>query len=415
MPYLIFLFIFLFNFFVAKATPLPAERAGILLKKELIKSFSAIELKTFFKANGIPAIFLGAKEGINIYDVLYTSTYVDGSIVKASGLVFAPQNQSKKIPMMVYNQGTEICKERSLTFRGEQSMCMAYATDNYLVLMPDYIGMAEGDRCHLYLHAQTEADATIDMMNAVTDSIHSFGVKGFNQLFLSGYSQGGHACLATHRELQEKYADRYKVTASSPMSGPYDVEYTVYEGRNKHYDYPGYMAYMMKGFYESIGKPNDLGEVFISPTDTLLPPILNGNYPMGEVDKLLPDTAFKAVKPEFYKAFVADSNQPFRKYLRENSVYNWKPEAPVQLCYCDNDEQVTYKNSIIAYETMKANGAKNVELWRAGKKFKHISCALFSIVYTKMYFDGFVHNRPGTRGPVFKRILLSIGKLGVKP
>lgn len=414
MPHFIFLLFFIVSFFAVNAEA-PAKKASVLLKKELIRSFSVEELKEFFKKNGIPALFLGAREGINIYDVLYSSTYADGSIVKASGLVFAPQNQSKKIPMMVYNQGTEICRERSLTFRGEQAMCMAYATDNYLVLMPDYIGMAEGERCHLYLHAQTEADATIDMMNVVTDSIQNFGVKGFNQLFLSGYSQGGHACLATHRELQEKYSDRYKVTASSPMSGPYNVEYTVYEGRNKHYDHPGYMAYMMKGFYESIGKPNDLGEVFISPIDSLLPPLMNGDYPMEEVNKLLPDTAFKAVKPEFYQAFVADSNQPFRKWLRDNSVFDWKPEAPVQLCYCDNDEQVTYKNSIIAYETMKTNGAKNVELWRAGKKFKHLSCALFSIVYTKMFFDGFVHNRPGSHGPAFKRLLLSIGKLGVKP
>lgn len=401
-------------FFLNIRAESPAK-TGVLLKKELIKTFTDQELKAFFKANKIPAIFLAAKKGVNIYDVLYSTTYADGSIVKASGLVFAPIGEKRKLPMMVYNQGTEICRERALTFRGEQAMCMAYATDDYLVLMPDYVGMAEGDRCHLYLHAATEAQATVDMMDAVTQNIETFGVKGYDKIFLSGYSQGGHACLATHRLLQEKYADKYKVTASSPMSGPYDVYYSVYEGRNKHYDYPGYMAYLFKGYYESIGKPEKVGEVFISPIDSLLPPLLNGYYPMSEVDKLLPDTAFKAVKPEFYKEFEENPNQPFRKYLESNNVYDWKPDAPVQLCYCDNDEQVTYKNSVIAYETMKKNGAKKVELWRAGKKFRHISCALFSMVYTKMFFDGFVHNRPGSHGPAFKRLLLNIGKLGVKP
>jgi hypothetical protein len=393
-------------------TPSPP---GTLISKELVKSFSDSELKAFFKANKIPAIFLAAKKGVNIYDILYTTTYADGSIVTASGLVFAPVGEKRKLPMMVYNQGTDICKERVITYRGEQAMCLAYATDDYFVLMPDYVGMGKGERCHLYLHAPTEAQATVDMIIAVTENIESFGVKGYDKLFLSGYSQGGHACLATHRLIQENYSHRFKVTASSPMSGPYDVLYSVYEGRNKHYDYPGYMAYLLKGYYESIGKPEQIGEVFISPLDTLLPPLLSGYFPMNEVNKLLPDTAFKAVKPDFYREFESNPEHPFRKYLESNNVYNWKPEAPIQFCYCDNDEQVTYKNSIIAYETMKRNGAKKVELWRAGKKFKHVSCALFSIIYTKMFFDGFVHNRPGSHGPAFKRLLLNIGKLGVKP
>lgn len=404
----------LWLFFSTLMAETPAV-AGVLLEKRLVKSFSEEELKALFKKNRIPSIFFAAKKGINIYDVLYTTTYADGSIVKASGLVFAPIAEKRVLPMMVYNQGTEICRERVFTFRGEQAVCMAYASDDYFVLMPDYVGMASGERCHLYLHAQTEADATVDMMNAVTDSIESFGVAGFNKLFLSGYSQGGHACLATHKLLQEKYSNRYEVTANSPMSGPYDVYYTIYEGRNKHYDYPGYMAYIFKGYYESIGQPERVGEAFISPIDTLLPTLLTGEYPMEEVDKLLPDTAFKAVKPEFYRAFESDPEQPFRKYLVSNNVYDWKPEAPVQLCYCNSDEQVTYKNSIIAYETMVRNGAKQVELWRAGKKFKHISCALFSMVYTKMFFDGFIRNKPGTHGPGFKRLLLNIGKMAVKP
>lgn len=403
----------LLNFISVKAE-LP-QTTGVLLKKELLKSFSYQELKDFFKANKIPAIFLGVKRGVNVYDVVYTSRFIDGSIIRASGLVFAPAQDKKNVPMLVYNQGTDLCRERVLNYRGEQSMCLAYATDGYLVLMPDYIGMGEGDKCHLYLNAQTEADATIDMMNAVVDSIEDFGVTGFKQLFLSGYSQGGHASLATHRELQEKYADKYKVTASSPMSGPYDVAYSVFEGRNKRYDFPGYMAYIIKGYYESIGRPNSMGEVFISPIDTILPDLLNGNYPMGEVDKILPDTAFKAVKREFYKEFVDNPEQPFRKYLEENNVYDWKPEAHVQLCYCDNDEQVTYLNTIRAYETMKKNGAEHLKLRRAGKKFKHVSCALFSIIYTKMFFDGFVIGKPGSSGPAFKRMLLNIGKMGVKP
>ena len=135
---------------------------------------------------------------------------------------------------------------------------------------------------------------------------------------------------------------------------------------------------------------------------------------MDELNRELPDTAFLSVRKEYFEDFENNPEHPFRKYLSENNVHDWKPEAPVMLCYCKGDEQVNYQNSIRTYEAMKRNGATKVELWDAGKKFGHINCALFSMVYTKMYFDGYVKNRPGSHGPHFKRFLLNIGKVGVK-
>jgi hypothetical protein len=75
---------------------------------------------------------------------------------------------------------------------------------------------------------------------------------------------------------------------------------------------------------------------------------------------------------------------------------------------------VDFKNAITAYETMKANGSESVKLKRAGKKFKHVNCALFASVYTKMFFDAYVKGG-NKKGPAFKRLLLNIGKMAVKP
>ncbi len=392
-----------------------ANQPARLIEAKPLSVFTPEALKKHFKALGIPKIFFGVERGVSVFDVVYTTTYADGSVVKATGMVFAPIDENVNVPLKIYNQGTQLCKERVLNYRGEQAMCLAYATDGYLVIMPDYVGMGEGERNHLYLHAQTEATSTVDMLKVVADSLHLFDVQSFGKIFVSGYSQGGHAALATHRMLQTEYAERFPITASAPMSGPYDVLFSVYDGRNKFYEQPGYMPYILKAFYESSGKPEAISEVFISPFDSIIPQLLTGEYPMDELNKHLPDTAFLSVKREYYEAFEADPAHPLRKYLAENNVYDWKPEAPVMLCYCDGDEQVNYQNSVRAYEAMKRNGAEKVELWRAGKKFRHISCALFSMVYVKMYFDAFVRNRPGSHGPHFKRFLLNVGKLGVKP
>jgi hypothetical protein len=198
------------------------------------------------------------------------------------------------------------------------------------------------------------------------------------------------------------------------MSGPYDVERTVYNARNSHFDYPGFLLLLIQTYYESRRDVKDMGLVLNAPYDTLLPPLLNGSYEVDDIDKMLPDTIFKAIKPDFYKAFDSDSNSSFRVYLRSNNVFDWDPKSPMQLCYCNNDEEVNYHNAIEAYNVMKKNGSKSVQLWRVGKKFGHMNCALFAVVYTKMFFDGFRDGHPGSHGPQFKRLLLTLGKIAVK-
>ena len=41
------------------------------------------------------------------------------------------------------------------------------------------------------------------------------------QLFLMGYSHGGHVTMALHRELEQYHANEITITASAPMAGAY--------------------------------------------------------------------------------------------------------------------------------------------------------------------------------------------------
>ena len=44
-----------------------------------------------------------------------------------------------------------------------------------------------------------------------------------DELFLLGYSEGGYATMALHRELQQFHSDEFTVTASAPMAGPWST------------------------------------------------------------------------------------------------------------------------------------------------------------------------------------------------
>lgn len=404
-----------FNAGVTHAASPGNPEAGKLLGYTLVKSFPYPELKTFFKKQHIPKVVLPVNTGLNIYEVIYSTTYADNSNVKASGLVYVPMSEDKEEPLMIYNHGTEITRVYNKDFTGEQTICLAFAADGYVVMTPDYMGLGKGERTQLFLNSSAESHASVDMLIAVKELLPELKVKTSGQLFVTGYSQGGHASMATTRLLQQEYSDRFPVTASAPMSGPYNISQTVWDGRKGPYGYPVFFFLLLQSYYQSIGHPERMGEALNKPYDTLIPPLMDGYHSIEYIDSLLPDTIFKTAKPEFMHRFETDSNFFFRVYLKQNDVYDWVPKMPMQLCYCDADEEVTYQNSITAYNTMKKNGSTSVELWRAGKKFGHENCALFAVIYTKMFFDGFRDGHPGKHGPAFKRLLLTIGKLGVKP
>jgi len=412
--FIILLSLVFFSYASAQPPVMSKPLAGRLIDYRLIRSFTADEVKNWLKHEHIPKAVFAARDGLSVYEIQYYTTHVDGRIVKVSGQLYVPQGDKRPSPLVIYNHGSQACRDIYFNGKDEQIICLAYATDGYVVICPDYIGLGEGEGYQIMLNAPTEAGATVDMLTVVTELLPSLNVKTDKELFLAGYSQGGHACMATYKLLQDRYKDRFPVTAAFPMSGPYDVEGTVYDARRQPNENPVYLMMLFASYYESMDSLSQLHKALVPPYDTLIPPMMNGEWPEEVLNACLPDTCYLAVQPALFKEFESD-NSPLRKYLRSNNVYDWKPESPTELCYCMHDEQVPYKNSITAYNTMRKNGSTNVHLWMAGKKFRHISCATFAVVYAKMFFDGFRNGHPMTHGPLGKRALLNIGKLFVKP
>ena len=65
----------------------------------------------------------------------------------------------------------------------------------------------------------------------------------------------------------------------------------------------------------------------------------------------------------------------------------------------------------MAYETMLNNESTHLKLFRAGKDVDHITCAGYSFVYTKLWFNTFRKgSKKGRKGNLLKRLALSIKK-----
>lgn len=386
-----------------------------LISYTKVDSFSTERLDARWKRMGIPQVVSKVRNAVDVYDITYCTTYGDNSCVMASGLYFVPINPKKPAPLLIYNHGTTIRPQRKLGFNGEDQICLMFSTDGYAVCEPDYVGLGHGERRHLYIHADSEANAGIDMMKAVKELDSIVALQRDSMLFVSGYSQGGHAAMAVTRKLQEKFADDYTVTASSPMSGPYDLDGVQADVMFYEYKQPHYLPYLLLGYneaYNIFDKETFYDEVFVNPYNSIVKGVYNGEFSVSDINDTLPAVPKEMLSDSLVDLFVNDDQFIFKQLLRENSMDNWLPERPMQICYCTGDEEVVYTNALAAYDYMKSNGAKNVKLRKAGgKKYTHRKCADWSVVYTKFYFDSFRKgSKKGRKGPVFKRWLVGIAK-----
>lgn len=387
-----------------------------LASSNLVKTHTKEFLKKKFKENHVPSFIIKIKYDVEVYELLYKTQLPDGTPVQASGLYFVPRGTKGNIPVAVYHHGTQVEKQRDAgVLGGEQAICTGYSTTGYAVIMPDYIGLGKGEGLHIYQHAESEAQASIDMMRAVRELNKTLGVTTRNDYFITGYSQGGHAAMSLHKFIQDKYSSEFTVLASSPMSGAYDMAGVQSEVMFKPYSHQGYLPYLLFSYNRVYKMYPDVNKVFKAPYDSLLPPLYDGSHGMGDANRIMPPIPKDVVQDSIVDQYVNNPEFKFKKYLSENSVADWKPERPVQMCYCNGDEQVTYKNALVAESYMRKNGAKNVRALQVDKKLDHFKCAMFAAIHTKMFFDSFVKgSKKGRKGPIFKRMMLGIAKKKVR-
>lgn len=404
---------FLLFFFSTFLLLAQATKTPTLISYELVKSYTKEALQQRWKEQGVPEAVAPVRYGIDIYEIIYRTKWHDGSTIKASGLYYVPKDSTKEeaMPMVCYHHGTQIRKERKVRLGGEQAICVGFAADGYLVARPDYIGLGKGDKTHLYHHVPTQSGASMDLLRAIKELNPRIKVSQNDFLFATGYSQGGHATMGFHKTVQEKYSDEFKITASAPMSGAYDLAGVQEEVMFKEYSHPGYLPYLFLSFQEVYGFYDNVSDIFKAPYDTMLPPLYKGQHAMGYINRLIPSIPKDVLRPEIVEEYLANDDFPFKKALRENSVHDWKPEQPVLFCYCQADEQVTYKNSLVAYSKMKENGSDLVQIKHVNKHLGHKDCAMFAVMHAKMFFDSFRKgSKKGTAGPLGKRFLIGIGK-----
>ena len=415
------LFTFLISLFqitVASETEKFDVPSNYLVSYNLVKSHTTKTISELWKKHHIPKVILKVRNDVDIYEIIYKAKWIDSSYILCSGIYFAPKNIKNAAPIMMYGHGTQIHKHRTISDEdAQQGICLGFATDGYAACYPDYYGIGKGEGDHLYQHAWSEAMSFIYMLYAIDELNKKINVKTNSQLFLTGYSQGGHSSFAAQKYLEELNDPRFQVTASSPMSGAYDMTGEQQKYMFQVYPRPFYLPYLLVSYQTAyrVLNTDNIYSIFKSPFDTLLPKYYSNNIDktLDDLDKIMPKIPAEVVNDSLVEVYKSDTNFLFKIKLKENNLTDWKPKAPVQLCYCKGDREVNYKNSEVAYNNMTALGVTNIKLNNLSDKLDHNTCAPFAVMATKFYFDRFKNKGENPKMkdvPKFKKALSNIVK-----
>ena len=324
---------------------------------------------------------------VKMYKLTYNTVDTDSLPIIATGAFFIPTNTTcTDFPFAVYNHGTTLRKNDVPSNNNPEAIIgKVFSAGGYFVCMPDYIGMGDSPGFHPYVHAKSEATASVDMVRAAREYLSTTNFVDNNELFLTGYSQGGHACMATTKFINdENLQSEFNIVASAPCSGPYDLSGIMADTiiSPTPYSNPGYIVYLLASYQLAYGNIfNSWSDVLYPPYDTIVPPFFSGNnttLDMGLLNSLIPNQMSLLIRDTCLNNFINDSinkNHPWWHALIDNDNYDWLPLKPLRIYYCTADEQIAYTNALIAESTMNNNGALDVQAMNMGNN-DHGGCIL---------------------------------------
>ncbi|HEX2900427.1 MAG TPA: hypothetical protein VHS96_11970, partial [Bacteroidia bacterium] len=110
-------------------------------------------------------------------------------------------------------------------------------------------------------------------------------------------------------------------------------------------------------------------------------------HSIGEINNVSNPVPRYMILDSVMDAYENDPNHPLKVALRDNDLYNWVPRSPVKMFYCSSDDQVSFQNTIVAYNNFIAAGATTVSMYETANNLNHGDCALPTMLFGKFYMD----------------------------
>lgn len=343
--------------------------------------------------------------GVTLYKIHYTMLDHTNTLDTISGLLVIPDTDAKS-HLVVYCHGTSNDKlDVPSQQRSGLIESLGFSSFGFTTAAPDYAGLGEDEGFHPYINAESEAQAGLYIIDVAYTIMANKGVNIGGELFIAGYSQGGHAGMALHEYLETEFAQSLQVTACAFGSGPYSISQTMREliSGDEEYLALGFVPFFIRGQQEIYGNVyNELSDMFKAAYIPAIEAFIDGSSTLTAASLNMATTMFVLegeIKPRHLlqddvvaRLQANDPNDPLAQILLDNDVHNYVPDIPVNLYYCDADAIVPFENTIVARNDMQANGSTTVQAIQVDPSLDHGPCAEASIPMMVDFFLGFIES-----------------------
>lgn len=375
-----------FTFLIScKKDDLPPD-ADFYISHELIMEYSREEIIQDINSNDqIPPIFANfVLYGVRVYKIVYNTVDTKGNPVEASGALLVPVT-SNRMKVLSFQHGTirEEWEAPSNFLTSDYNTSTFISSSGYILVMPDYLGYGASKQIeHPYEHGRSLATACRDMLRAVYEfEVINGKFKSNEELFLTGYSEGGYATMALFKLLEEEHAAEFNITAVSVGAGAYNKtafgEYIA--SANEELFFINSFLWVLDTYNKVYGLNRPYSYIFNEPYASMI----ENEGVFAPVNKN-PQELFTN---EFKEGILQETDTEFLNALADNNNYDWKPKAPLRLYHGTADDYVPDFNSLTAYEAMTTRGAQVEFISLPGED--HAAAFPSYMFGTLQYFLGF--------------------------
>ena len=357
-----------------------SPRGKVIGVPRVIASLTATELSSAAVASGLWALTGNAKCDVTVVQINYQTPGTQSwEMSNASAAVLIPSGAScpGPFPLIAYAKGTDVEKPRTMANPNDSetlSLMAFYAAQGYAVVATDYLGYALSSYpYHPYLHADSEASSVIDSIRATRLAAASLGLTLNGKIMVTGYSQGGHASMATQRAIERENTGEFNMVAAAHLAGPYNLSGTLVDAvinplQGAQIFVPFAVTSMQKIYGTLYAKATDL---FNSPYDdyieSLLPNPTLTSATLFSTGKLPADAPLialgKIFKSSYLSSIVTDSNNNTIVAAKKQDLLGWNPAAPTTLCGGLDDPTVKFLlNAKATYDDFRSRGGTNVTI-----------------------------------------------------
>ena len=352
---------------------------GSLLETPAVigSTLTAAQLDAWTAGAGLQILTGNARCDVTVVQINYQTLGARPSeMTNASAAVLVPSGAGcpGPFPLVACARATNSGKAYTMAdpANTETILLMAFlAAQGYAVVATDFLGYALSDYpYHPYAHADSEVSVIVDSIRAARRAAPLLGLTLNGKVMVTGYSQGGHASMATQRAIERESSGEFNLVAAAHLAGPYCISAALIDGvTNPINGVQAIVPFEITSWQKVYGNVYDsVSDVFNPPYDryieTLFPTLLSSTA----LANLLPcGTPAQARDAMFVSSYLSDlANNPNNGTIiagKKQDLLGWNPRAPTTLCGGLNDPTVKFSiNAQAAYDDFRSRGGANVAL-----------------------------------------------------